>query len=324
LGLPLFVASASGAQEDRKLNKLIAVIIKRFFLLIGGFSLTLIAMPELPEVETVVRNLNQIIVGKTLIATKLWRKDIRFPIPDKIIQKIINHENKLINVHRRAKFIVIEFADYLIISHLGMTGAWSVHKGLLSKYAPKKHDHLALGFEEGRGKELWLIYNDPRRFGFVHAIRKQDLQSYFADYGYEPLEMNSEQIDELYKIAKASKSPLKSFIMNQKNIVGVGNIYACEALFLADLNPFMVTLKVKKKSFLKLVQAIKKNLNEAILKGGSSIKNYRNVNDEEGSFQKSHLVYGKEKSRCSRCKTGIIVRKVQAGRSTFFCNACQR
>lgn len=282
------------------------------------------AMPELPEVEIVVRNLNDIVIGKKLKATKLWRKDVRFPIPDKIIQKIVNGENKLLNIHRRAKFIVIEFADYLIISHLGMTGAWSTHKGQLSQYTPKKHDHLALGFEDGKDKELWLIYNDPRRFGFVHAIRKQDLATYFANYGFEPLEMGDRQIEELFQQAKKSKSPLKTFIMNQKNIVGVGNIYACEALFLAELSPFKIAAKVKKESFLKLIQAIKKNLKQAISKGGSSIKNYRNVNEEEGSFQKSHLVYGKEKTKCPRCKTGIIVRKVQAGRSTFFCNACQR
>lgn len=281
-------------------------------------------MPELPEVEIVVRNLNDIVIGKKLIATKLWRKDIRFPLPDKIFQKVIAGENKLLNIHRRAKFIVIEFADYLIISHLGMTGSWSTHKGLLSQYSPEKHDHLAFGFADGKDKKLWLIYNDPRRFGFVHAIRKQDLATYFSNYGVEPLEMTDAQIEDLYKLAKHSKSPVKSFIMNQKNIVGVGNIYACEALFLAEINPFKISSKVKKESFLKLIAAIKKNLKQAISKGGSSIKNYRNVNSVEGSFQKSHLVYGKEKQKCSRCKTGIIQRKVQAGRSTFFCNACQR
>lgn len=281
-------------------------------------------MPELPEVEIVVRNLNDIVIGKKLIATKLWRKDIRFPLPAKIFQKVIEGKNKLLNIHRRAKFIVIEFADYLIISHLGMTGSWNTHKGVLSQYSPKKHDHLAFGFSDKKHKELWLIYNDPRRFGFVHAIRKQDFATYFSDYGVEPLEMTETQIEDLYKIAKHSKSPVKSFIMNQKNIVGVGNIYACEALFLAEINPFKISSKVKKESFLKLIAAIKKNLKQAISKGGSSIKNYRNVNEEEGSFQKSHLVYGKEKQKCSRCKTGIIQRKVQAGRSTFFCSACQR
>lgn len=284
-------------------------------------------MPELPEVEIVVRNLNEIVIGKKLIATRLWRKDVRFPIPDKIFQKIVSGENRLINIHRRAKFIVLEFADYLIISHLGMTGAWSVHRGSLSQYSPKKHDHLALGFEDGKAakpKEMWLIYNDPRRFGFIHAIRKQDLAVYFKDYGFEPLEMTDTQIDDLYKSAKRSKSPLKSFIMNQKFIVGVGNIYACEALFLAGLDPFKQTAKVKKESFVKLIAEIKKNLSQAIKMGGSSIKNYRNVNEEAGSFQKSHLVYGKEKTKCPRCKTGTIVRKVQAGRSTFFCNTCQR
>ena len=284
-------------------------------------------MPELPEVETVVRQLGQVVVGKKLVDKKLWRKDVRFPIPEKMFKRIIESDNKLVQIHRRAKFILLEFADYLIISHLGMTGAWSTHKGLLSQYSPKKHDHLAFGFADEKaktkGQQLWLIYNDPRRFGFVHAIRKQDLSSYFSDYGFEPLDMSDLQIEELYQMSKKSKSPVKSFIMNQKNIVGVGNIYACEALFLAGIDPFKLAFKIKKTSFLKLITEIKKNLSQAILKGGSSIKNYRNANGEEGDFQKSHLVYGKEKTRCPRCKAGLIVRKVQAGRSTFFCNACQ-
>lgn len=284
-------------------------------------------MPELPEVETVVRQLNKIVVGKKLVDKKLWRKDIRFPLPEKMFDKIIEGENKLLRIHRRAKFILLEFADYLIISHLGMTGAWSTHQGSLSQYSPKKHDHLAFGFIDAKAKtkaqELWLIYNDPRRFGFVHAIRKQDLSAYFSDYGFEPLDMTEAQIDELYKSAQKSKSPVKSFIMNQKNIVGVGNIYACEALFLAGIDPFKLAFKIKKTSFVKLIHEIKNNLSQAILKGGSSIKNYRNANGEEGDFQKSHLVYGKEKTKCSRCKSGLILRKVQAGRSTFFCNACQ-
>lgn len=280
-------------------------------------------MPELPEVEIVVRQLKDKVNGKKLIDKKLWRKDIRFPLPEKTFDKIIHGKNKILKIQRRAKFIVIEFADYLIISHLGMTGAWITHKGSLSKYSPKKHDHLAFGFKDNKGKELWLIYNDPRRFGFVQAIRKQDLKPYFSDYGVEPLDMSDQDIDELFKVAQKSKSPVKSFIMNQKNIVGVGNIYACEALFLAGIDPFKMTSKIKKTSFIKLIAEIKKNLSKAILGGGSSIKNYRNVNEEAGSFQKFHLVYGKEKTTCPRCKVELIARKIQAGRSTFFCNACQ-
>lgn len=277
-------------------------------------------MPELPEVTIVTENLKDIVDHKKLTAIKLWRKDVRFPIPEKTLQKIISGESKVLKIYRRAKFIVIEFAGFLIISHLGMTGAWSSFKGDLEKYTPKKHDHLALRF----GQRLWLIYSDPRRFGFVHAITKHDFAHYFSSYGFEPLDMTAKDIEKLFLKAKKSKTPVKSFIMNQKNIVGVGNIYACEALFLAKISPFRWTSKIKKESFFRLISEIQKNLKQAILQGGSSIKNYRNVNEEEGDFQKSHQVYGKENQKCPRCKTGTIRRSVQAGRSTFFCSACQR
>lgn len=278
-------------------------------------------MPELPEVEIIVCNLNDIVKpGQRLTDVKLWRKDIRYPIPAKLLQKIIDSPNsQILKIYRRAKFIVIEFADYFIISHLGMTGAWTSFKGKIDKYSAKKHDHLALGFSA----DLWLIYNDPRRFGFLHVIRKQEISKYFLKYGFEPLEMTPQNMTELFKVAQKSKSPVKSFIMNQKNLVGVGNIYACEALFLAGLSPFRLTSKIKKESFSKLILAIQDNLKQAISGGGSSIKNYKNVNEEKGSFQDSHLVYGKENQKCPRCQKGIIKRKVQAGRSTFFCNACQ-
>ena len=278
-------------------------------------------MPELPEVEIVTRNLRDIVgTKKHLSAVKLWRKDIRYKIPEKELKKIIaSKSNVVLDIHRRAKFIVIEFAEYLIISHLGMTGQWTAHLGDLKNYHAKKHDHLGLQFD----KKLWLIYNDPRRFGFVHVIKKVDRAKYFKNYGVEPLEMRASDLENLYAEVKKSKAPLKSFIMNQKYLVGVGNIYACEALFLAGLNPFSSTNRTKKESFKKLIQVIQKNLKQAILQGGSSIKNYRNVNDEEGSFQKSHLVYNKENELCPRCHSQKIQRKVQAGRSTFFCSACQ-
>jgi formamidopyrimidine-DNA glycosylase len=276
-------------------------------------------MPELPEVEIVVRNLKSKVEGHKLTGVHLWRKDIRFPIPEKTIKSIIVTDNKVLEIRRRAKFIVIEFAEHFIISHLGMTGSWSVHHGDHGKYAPQKHDHLGLQFNGN----LWLIYNDPRRFGFVHALKKNDFAKYFDNYGFEPLEMKAAEIDELYSVAQKSKSPVKTFIMNQKNLVGVGNIYACEALFAAGISPLKETSKIKKESFLRLIEEIKSSLKKAILQGGSSIKNYRNVDLEEGSFQKSHLVYGKENQKCPCCKN-LIKRKVQAGRSTFFCSTCQR
>lgn len=169
---------------------------------------------------------------------------------------------------------------------------------------------------------LWLIYNDPRRFGFLHVVRHQDLSSYFQNYGFEPLQMKKSDDGALWSVISELNAPIKSVIMNQKYIVGVGNIYACEALFKEKINPFKPTKKIKKETFLKLLSHIKNILSAAISAGGSSIKNYRQVDLSEGNFQKKHLVYGREKQSCVVCKKPIF-RKMLAGRSTFYCSACQ-
>lgn len=280
-------------------------------------------MPELPEVEIVVANLAEVLTPHhkkiKFENFKLWRKDIRFPIPDRLFHEIIKSDSWVISVQRRAKFILIEFADYFIISHLGMTGSWSVFQGDLKAHQPLKHDHLALGFHQ----KLWLIYNDPRRFGFVQVVLKNDLGLYFSNYGLEPLSATQAELDQLFDTMSSSKAPVKSFLMNQKNIVGVGNIYACEALFDSGIDPFKPACRVKKPAFDLLIKSIQKKLKKAISLGGSSIQSYKNVKSEAGSFQNLHQVYGKEGKPCPKCKK-MILRKVQAGRSTFFCSACQR
>ncbi len=278
-------------------------------------------MPELPEVETVCRSLNQKIfeISKTPKITNiyLWRKDLRFKIPAVAIKK--QFDQLILGVHRRAKFIVIEFEDHFLISHLGMTGSWSYHNGDLKKYTVIKHDHIALEISN----KLWLIYNDPRRFGFLLSFDKEQKQNYFNNYGYEPLEMSDADCDQLFNQIKALKSPVKSVIMNQKYLVGVGNIYASEALFLARIKPTKPMNKLKKSEFEVLVSEVKGVLEKAIESGGSSIKNYRNLEGQSGDFQQQHWVYNKEGFVCQRCKVDIIKKVVIGGRSTFYCAACQ-
>ncbi|MFN3455922.1 MAG: bifunctional DNA-formamidopyrimidine glycosylase/DNA-(apurinic or apyrimidinic site) lyase [Pseudobdellovibrio sp.] len=289
-------------------------------------------MPELPEVETVVRNLSEVLdPSAKLVGFKLWRKDIRYPIPEKMLKTIIQAKSREahLRVERRAKYILINLAEYVIISHLGMTGMWSVYKGDLNLYEVRKHDHLALEFATFKSKaknlkkqSLWLIYNDPRRFGFVHVVKKTDVKKYFENYGYEPLQMTKRDVESLFNKAKHLKTPIKTFVMNQKYIVGVGNIYACEALFKAQISPFRAVNKLNLDELNALINQIKKNLTLAIRLGGSSIRDYKNVKNEKGSFQNAHLVYAKEKQLCKTCKEPIQ-KKVQAGRSTFFCSTCQ-
>ncbi len=278
-------------------------------------------MPELPEVQTVCRNLNQKIfeVSKKpkLTNIHLWRKDLRFKIPQASIKKQFGQS--IIGIQRRAKFIVIELEDYFLISHLGMTGSWSYHNGDLQKYTVIKHDHVALEISN----KLWLIYNDPRRFGFLLNFDKKQKQNYFNNYGYEPLEISDAECDQLYNQIKTLKAPIKSVIMNQKYLVGVGNIYASEALFLAGIKPTKSMNKLKKTDFKNLVGEIKKVLKKAIESGGSSIKNYRNLDGQAGGFQHQHWVYNKEGFLCLLCKVDVIKKVVIGGRSTFYCAACQ-
>lgn len=278
-------------------------------------------MPELPEVETVCRNLNEKIfkVSKTpkLTNIHLWRKDLRFKIPQASIKKQLGQS--IIGIERRAKFIVIKLADHFLISHLGMTGSWSCHEGDLKSYSLIKHDHVALEISN----KLWLVYNDPRRFGFLLSFNQKQKQNYFNNYGCEPLEMSDEDCDQLYTKIKVLKAPVKSVIMNQKYLVGVGNIYASEALFLARIKPTKPMNKLKKSDFKILIDEIKKVLGKAIVAGGSSIKNYRNLEGQSGDFQQQHWVYNKENFLCQHCKTDVIKKVVIGGRSTFYCSTCQ-
>jgi len=285
-------------------------------------------MPELPEVDLVVQDLNrkiQQIKKQThshaqLTSFKTWRKDIRYPLPTSELKKIISCEKSEIKtIRRRAKYIIFELSDSILISHLGMTGHWSFYEGDLNDYDVQKHDHVGLQLNH----RYWFIYNDPRRFGFLIERLRIAESEYFSGIGYEPLEMNDQNIDDLWSVSQKLQSNIKSFMMNQKYIVGVGNIYASEVLFKLRIDPFKSVRRVKKETFRHLVFEIKKILSEAILAGGSSIRSYKKVDFTEGNFQEKHLVYDREGEPCSVCKKPIQ-RELIAGRSTFYCSACQR
>lgn len=271
-------------------------------------------MPELPEVEIVCRNLSEMLKkGDKIKNWIFFREDLRYKIPQMQLRKIISIP--LVKIERRAKYILFNFGEYTVISHLGMTGAWRQEN---SNWVLKKHDHLAMELSKNR----CLVYEDPRRFGFVEVIRSKNSISRFKELGVEPLDLktNFQGLTEKFKLLK---SPIKVAIMNQKLLVGVGNIYASEVLFRAGVNPGKLCPKVSDHQYQSIWREVVVVLNEAITCGGSTIENYHNSFGEMGNFQKIFSVYGRKDKRCFKCHTTIKT-IVQAGRTTFWCPSCQK
>lgn len=273
-------------------------------------------MPELPEVEIVRQNLQNLVTVPARIQEWIFfRQDLRFNIPKRKLMQVCGRP--LIRISRRAKYLLFEFQDDVVVSHLGMTGSW---RRVQADWNPEKHDHLAFVIDE---KNVF-VYQDARRFGFIEVIKRRDLAKRFAGLGPEPLELqNEEAVIALTSVFKKLKSPIKTALMNQKYIVGVGNIYASEALFSSKISPFRKCSKLTQKEYARLWKNVRKILSEAIAKGGSTIDNYKNAYGEAGNFQKEFFVYGRENKVCLICNTHIS-QKTIAGRSTFWCKACQK
>ncbi len=258
-------------------------------------------MPELPEVETVVRELQRSLIGKSFTQIITLRDKIREPIPD-----LSQFEGKKIDsVTRRAKYIVIN--DKLVI-HLGMSGKVIIDK----PQERKKHDHVV--FELSSGEEM--VFNDARRFGLVAL----NTPKFFSHLGPEPF---AKEFNEKYLKTQLAnrKIPVKVAIMDQELVVGVGNIYAAEALFRTGINPKTPASKVKNLPL--LITNIRAVLSEAIESGGSTLRDYVRSSGDLGYFQHSHAVYGRDKKPCIKCKTNIE-KITQGGRSTFYCPKCQK
>lgn len=271
-------------------------------------------MPELPEVEIVCRNLAKMLGPQAqIIAWKFFRSDLRFKIPKAQLLKL--QKLPLVRISRRAKYILFNFDDYIMISHLGMTGSWRLEKAGWNR---RKHDHLAFAVNP----ETYLVFEDPRRFGFIEVIRREKLTERFKLLGAEPLDSETD-FEKLGQKFRELNSPVKTALMNQKLVVGVGNIYASEVLFRTGIDPHKKCSKLSQKSFVSIFKEIEVVLSAAISAGGSSISSYRNSYGEKGSFQTSFFVYGRKNEACLKCKTPIKS-DIQAGRSTFWCPNCQK
>jgi formamidopyrimidine-DNA glycosylase len=269
-------------------------------------------MPELPEVETTVRGLAKVLDGRRIAHVETRRDDLRRAFPADLGQRLTGA--RVTSLGRRAKYGLIETdrGDTLVF-HLGMSGHWRVDPGELGK-----HDHLLIQTDEGRRVAL----NDARRFGTVDLVRSEELHDWPALRALGP-EPTGEVTGEWLKQRFAGRTaPVKAMLMDQRVIAGLGNIYACEALFRARINPRKLAGKVSRQKLDALAEAIPEVLGEAIEAGGSTLRDFVSPDGELGYFSKDFAVYGREGEACA-CG-GSVRRIVQGGRSTFFCPKCQR
>ncbi|WP_114228957.1 MULTISPECIES: bifunctional DNA-formamidopyrimidine glycosylase/DNA-(apurinic or apyrimidinic site) lyase [Sphingomonas] len=268
-------------------------------------------MPELPEVETTVRGLARVLDGRRLTQVEPRRGDLRRPFPADLGQRLTGA--RVTGLHRRAKYGLIDTdrGDTLIF-HLGMSGRWRIDPSELDK-----HDHLLLETDDGHR----LALNDPRRFGSVDLVPTDALDRFagFDGMGPEPFDLTAE---ELQRRLAGRSAAIKLLLLDQGIVAGLGNIYVCEALYRARINPRRAGGRISLDRLRKLVPAIHAVLDEAIAAGGSTLRDYAQPDGNLGYFSKTFSVYDREGEPCA-CG-GTVKRIVQGGRSTWYCPACQR
>ncbi|MCT4635867.1 MAG: bifunctional DNA-formamidopyrimidine glycosylase/DNA-(apurinic or apyrimidinic site) lyase [Rickettsiales bacterium] len=273
-------------------------------------------MPELPEVETICQGLRNSVLNQTITEVyHLTKHKLRQEIPADIVQKISN--TNIIDIVRRAKYIQIFLSNnQVLLVHLGMSGKVLIKK---KDYIYQKHDHFSFILEGG----IVVVYNDPRRFGLITLVKRDELENHILirNLGIEPFDTNFTS-GYLEKVLKR-KQPIKLSLMDNKHIVGVGNIYASECLFLSKISPFRASNTLTSKEVKLLYSKIIEVLDLSIKKGGSSLKDYASVSGEKGYFQNSFNVYGREGEECRSCNSYIIKLK-QGGRASFYCDKCQK
>ena len=279
-------------------------------------------MPELPEVETVRRGLIPKLVGRRIVRLIQRRRDLRMPLPAKFAQRVEGRTVRAID--RRAKYLLIRLDDgNTLIAHLGMSGRMTLYDAPAAAAHPfDTHDHVVLETDEG-----WQVrFNDARRFGLMLLVPDAKLTAHklFKDLGPEPLEDSFDGAVLTARLA-GRKTPIKAALLDQKTLVGVGNIYACEALFRSGISPRRSAHTVKGPRADLLVAAIKDVLSRSIVDGGSTLRDHVQPGGELGYFQTRFQVYDREGAICPARDCGKPVKRlVQSGRSTFYCANCQR
>jgi formamidopyrimidine-DNA glycosylase len=275
-------------------------------------------MPELPEVETVRRGLALRMTGRQIVQAELRRPDLRRPFPPDLAERL--QGARIGELSRRGKYILIELDDSgTLLLHLGMSGR--ITAGAAGEPA-EKHDHVVLALDDG----TVVRFNDTRRFGTLDYIvrGREAAHPLLAALGPEPLEPGFDGAY-LSRALSGKLTPIKSALLDQKIVAGLGNIYVCEALYRAGISPRRLAATVVGARAARLAAAVREVLDEAIAAGGSSLRDYVQANGELGYFQHRWAVYGKEGKPCPGCICAEGVRRItQAGRSSFFCGKWQR
>ncbi len=283
-------------------------------------------MPELPEVETVRRGLAPVMEGQVIARAEVNRPDLRWPFPARMSERLTGR--KVLQLRRRAKYILVDLCGgEALLVHLGMSGRMTVSGDPLGRFvhdhpAKDKHDHVVLSMDNGAR----VTFNDPRRFGAMDLIPSTEAGTHklLAALGPEPL---GNDFNETHLIAafRGRNTPVKSALLDQRIVAGLGNIYVCEALFRAGISPLRKAGRIAPKRVALLVPIIRQVLEEAIQAGGSSLRDFRQADGELGYFQHSFDTYGREGEPCSNpACDGSVGRVVQSGRSSFYCPTCQR
>lgn len=297
-------------------------------------------MPELPEVETVRRGLQPVVEGALVEGVEQRRPDLRFPFPERFAERLSGR--RVVGLGRRAKYLLFHFDDgAAMISHLGMSGSWRIEIDDASqtpgdfhhdRSKASAHDHAVFHLRAADDRKARIVYNDPRRFGFMLMAEQGRLDDhpFLAGLGVDPAG-NELDGSVLARLFDGKKAPLKAALLDQRLIAGLGNIYVCEALWRAGLSPKRLagtvagqggrpTVKAER-----LATSVRNVIADALAAGGSSLRDYVHADGSLGYFQHSFSVYDREDEPCPReACTGVVHRITQSGRSTFYCPVCQR
>jgi formamidopyrimidine-DNA glycosylase len=281
-------------------------------------------MPELPEVETVRRGLLPVMEGQKIHEAQVNRPDLRFALPKDMATRLTGQTVQALR--RRSKYILADLSSgETLLIHLGMSGRMLISGAQLGQFhhdhpAPQKHDHVVLTMQSG----VRVTFNDPRRFGAMDLMPTASWQAHklLADLGPEPLGNGFNESYLTHRLENRA-TPIKSALLDQKIVSGLGNIYVCEVLHRAGIAPNRLAADLTARQAAGLVPLIRTVLTEAIEAGGSSLRDYRQADGELGYFQHTFRVYDREGQACAACATPIA-RLVQSGRSSFYCPSCQR
>ena len=269
-------------------------------------------MPELPEVETVRRVLKEQVLNKKILsATVYWPNIIAYPEVKEFEEKIKNQT--IIDINRYGKWLMFELNDYYLLSHLRMEGKYFIRD---TKDPKEKHQHVLIHFTDGTD----LRYNDTRKFGKMYLLNKEEAYKVkpLKDLGLEPWNKN---LTKKYLKEHLHKKPIKTELLDQSIIVGIGNIYADEILFLCKLNPLKLGSELKEKDYQNIIDNTRKILSQAIENGGTTVKSYTSSEGVHGRFQNHLLVHTKKE--CNVCKEKIVKITI-GGRGTYYCPNCQK